>query len=832
MKLDRRYIKQISLLSYIFIFNYVLCAQSLPEGTYHQTRERSYNILHYKAELDINMAQGEVQGNAYITLVPLRTIVHLFLNGHRLTVSNVELLRPQEQALKFDAGQDSLLVQFTRPMSVADTMVLGIAYTAQPNAGMYFQKDPADEKAFYCTTYGEGGLHANWLPIYNDVNDKFSSEMLVTVPDTYTVLSNGNLVGISEIRAGFQQFHWLQQRPHSNYLIALYIGKLDSVYLPPAGGKIPVTGWVPPGRQEEARYVLRNTPRMIEYFSKIFGFPYPWNRYDQVIIPDYPIGGMEHTAITGLRASVLRRVPVPLSASPNFETYNDVWTNEALISHELAHMWFGDLVTCRSLNYIWLHESFATFAQMLWEGEYYGQDRFYMDKIEALRRYLNYVHETHVIRPLEYARWDAVGDCYVDEEVYLKGALIVDMLKTILGEDNFYRVCSYYLRTHQFDNVESNDFKLAIEEVTGKNMNWFFNDWIYGAGHPVFEVQYEYLNHLKKIDLQISQIQSQVEGQDLFTLPVVITIATTQGSRMDTVWVNAKHNRFQLECSEKPVMVSFDGGGQLVAEINFPRSLSELIYQSRFDRLPGRFQALRQMAENYPQQIEALQVFENILSQNNYWGIQAEAASLLGSFHLPEAEKVLLRALQAEDYHVRKAAVLAVVNFRPDFAEKILSHVIEQEKENDVVATAIVVMARLKQPKCISLIRQQLQRNSWYDEIKVACMQAFELIADRSLVPDIKKYSCYPAHQHLISAALSAWARCAPDDPELHRLLMEYVFDAPYSIRFKATAMLGSLYVYSAIPILEKLYDTSGDGDLRISAKNALDNIERFGKSE
>ena len=828
---NRSDIKHISILGYFIIFSYGLTAQSLPEGTYHQTRERTYNILHYKAELEINFNRREVQGDATITLVPLRPLDRLLLDGHKLVVSNVELGQSQQRVLSFAAGQDSLSIQFSTLQAVTDTLVVKITYTAQPNAGMYFQKDPADEQTLYCTTYGEGGLNANWLPIYNDLNDKFSSEMLVTVPGSYTVLSNGRLVKISDAGAGLKQFHWLQQQAHSNYLIALYIGRIDSVNLPPVERKIPVTGWVPPGRQEEARYVLHNTTRMIEYFSKLFGYPYPWDKYDQVVLPDYPIGGMEHTSITGLRTSILRYVPAPQSASPNFETYNDVWTNEALISHELAHMWFGDLVTCRSLNYIWLNESFATFAQMKWEGEYYGQDRFFLDKFEALQRYLSHVHQTHLIRPLEYARWNAVSDCYVDEEVYLKGALVVDMLKSILGADDFYRVCGYYLHKHQFDNVTSNDFKIAIEEVTGRNMDWFFNDWIYGAGHPVFEVSYNYLARLKTIDLQVNQVQPQVAGQDLFALPVEITIVTSSGSKTDTVWVNEKFNRFQFECSEKPAMVSFDGGGQLVAEIDFPRSLPELIYQSQSDRLPGRLQALRQIAQNYPQQMEALQVFEHIVAQQNFWGIQAEAAYLLGSFHLQQAEKVLLQALKVEDYHVRKSAVLSLINFRPDFAEKVIRQVIEREKEDDVVGTAIVVLARLNPRKYVSIIRQQLSRESWYDEIKVACLKAFELIGDKSLVPDIKPYSSYPCHQHLISAALAAWAACAPEDPQLHDLLMKYVFDAPYSIRYQAVDMLGSLAVQEAVPVLKNLLATSGDGDLRIAAANALENIRSAGGS-
>jgi len=714
--------------------------------------------------------------------------------------------------------------------NISDTLVLHVSYSAQPNAGMYFQRDPQYKDAFYCYTYGEGGLHANWLPIYNDVNDKFSSEMVVTVPSGYTVISNGKLIDRSTVQPDFQRFHWLQELPHSNYLIALYIGKFDSVSLRSARGKIPVNAWFPKGRESEARYVLKNTTDMIEFFSNLIGYPYPWNKYDQIIIPDYAPGGMEHTSVTGLRASILRTIPEPVSASPNLERYHEIWTNEGLISHELAHMWFGDLVTCRSLNHIWLNESFATYLQFVWEGKYYGREMFDLDRNEAMDHYLNYVRKTHLIRPLEYDRYDAIGEIYNNEHVYFKGSLILNMLKGILGEENFYRVCSYYLHQHQFKNVESNDLKIAIEEVTGRNLDWFFKDWVYGAGHPVFEVGYQYLPDKKVIDLSIKQIQPHVEGQDLFTLPVEITIGMAKTSHTDTVWVEQRSQQFMLPCSEKPELVSFDGGGQLVAEVNFPKSLKELIYQSRFDRLPGRIRALRQMADNYPANVEAVQAFNDIMKEDNFWGIQAEAASRLGSFHISEAEPVLLQALKAKNFHVRKAAALALPGFRVDFAEKTLWRVIEQEKENDVVATAIVALAKVNPQKNISFLRQQLQKDSWYNEIKIACMQAFEIIGDSSLVNEIKPYCHYPHHQHLIGAALSAWVSCAPNDEQLHRLLMQYVFDAANSIQYQAVELLGSLNVRESIPVLEKVYNTSGDRDLRIAAATALEQIKRFEK--
>jgi aminopeptidase N len=804
-------------------------AQSLPKGKYHRNRERVIDIIHYKANLNFDFSKREVRGEATIVFSPLVKIDTFPLDAYRMDVKKVNLVENgTNRSLKFNMNEETVEIALGRKYLPKSTLTVTILYSAKPNAGMYFLEDRANKGQFVIYTYGAGEMKANWLPIYTAYNDKFSSEMIVTVPPPYTAISNGKLVDVQRQKNGNQTFRWKQELPHSQYLISLFIGEFEKGELEPAFGTIPVGYWVLKGRLEEGAFAFRNTTKMVEFFSQRLNYKYPWSKYDQIAIPDYGPGAMENTSITGHSASVLRKENAPENfGPPNFASYYSVWTAENLISHELAHHWFGNNITCRNINYLWLNESFATYCQMLWDEESLGKETFYFDRQEALDQYLDYVKENHIIRPLEYAYYDSVTDMYTNQLTYLKGAIVLHMLRNILGDEEFFKVLSYFLHKHEFSSVVSSDFKIAIEEATGRNLDWFFDDWVYGGGYPIFEVAYTFLKDHKLINLTVSHVQPIIKGQDLFTLPIEITIVTSKGEKKETIWVKNKSDQFLLHCDEEPLMVSFDGSGALVAEVLFDKSLDELIYQVFNDEIPGRIRAMRAMACSLPIHQKTVQTFSDILSKEYFWGLKAEATFLLGKLCTPEAEKVLLQALKSSDYRVRKAAILALRNFRKDFAKKTLRNVILQDKHTDVVGTAIVSLAKTDPTGSKDFIRSQLNRPAWYDEINLACLNAFEIMGDEQLVLDIEKFTTNENHDSHQIAALAAWRSCASDVQKLHKVLMNYAEYGKYSLKWYSIELLGSLLVEEAMRILEKISNESGDNDLRVIAKEALFKIKR-----
>jgi HEAT repeat protein len=304
-------------------------------------------------------------------------------------------------------------------------------------------------------------------------------------------------------------------------------------------------------------------------------------------------------------------------------------------------------------------------------------------------------------------------------------------------------------------------------------------------------------------------------------------VATTNGVTKHRIWVENAEDQFLFESGAKPLMVSFDGGGDLVAELKFDKEIDELLYQIRHDELPGRIWALRQLAKRFPSRAETAGVISDILSGDGFWGLKAEAVLQAGSLRTPAARQVITSALQNPEYRIRKAAVLAIADFGGGVAKETLINIINKDTHTDVVGTAIVALAKTDPDIDIDFIRKQIRRPSWYNEITIACMRAFAILAKENLVSEIKPFTAEGYNQQVRMDALKAWEKCAPDDPELHKMLMKLVEKSPYQVQILAIKMLGRLRVTKAKPLLEKMVREWGDDNLVVLAKEALKDIQR-----
>jgi len=807
---------------FLFLTNPLL-AQRLPTGHFNTNRPRQYDLIHYSAALSFDFDQGMVKGVATLRLSPLRRIQQLSLDAIALQVQAVQVA---QQDVRFESSGRTLNITLPDQASPTDTFEVIVRYSAHPKAGLYFIRDSDSPKNYFVTTYGENGLHANWTPIFSDVNDRFSTELLLTVPTPYVAIANGKLVEQIDGDNNMRTFHWRQELPHAGYLMALYIGDFEHGTLPSAFGEIPMSYWVPRGKQAQGAYVFRNTTRMVEFFSHRFKVRFPWDKYDQIAIPNFPAGAMEHTGITGHEVSILRTAKDAYDFSPTLDNVATPWSAEAIISHELAHQWFGNLVTCRNLSYIWLNESFASFLMFLWDEESLGEEQYLFSLDLAKQAYYSYVQSENIIRPLEYHYFDDANTIYATEITYFKGAAILHMLRRTLGDDAFFSAMSAYLKKHAFGNVISEDLKIAIEESTGENLDWFFADWITGGGHPDFNVSYDYLGASKQVILHVEQTQPFVEGQNLFQLPVQVTLATQNNTWSEEIWLEAEEEHVALDCPEQPLMVSFDGRGDLVAQITFDKTLSELAYQARHDQLPGRLWAVRELAAHFPAAATTHAVFAEILQAKMFWGLRAEVARQLANVRGPGATNLLESALRAQDYRVRKAAVLALEQFPIALSSPKLKQIIRRDQQADVVAAAILALSKIEDGLSPDFLRSQLDRKSWYDEIQIAGMLACEQLADESLLPVIREYAAERYNQDLRGAALNAWAATAPEDEALRDLLIGLTKSSTYVLQQAAIAMLGDLYVEKAAPRLREIIADEADDNLVTLAEKALRKLD------
>ncbi len=810
-----------------------LAAQHLPGGTYRPNTERMYDIVHYKADLRIDWSKKQVLGTATVRFHVLSAASSIDLDAYWLKISGVKDLATGKP-LRYSSTDALLSIDMGKTLQSTDTVSIAITYTAQPTAGLYFgDAGPNTNNKPTIFTYGEGGIHANWLPIYNENNDKFSTEMIVTVEKPFTAISNGALLETKENRDGSRTFHWYQSLPHSNYLIALFVGNYVSVPLRPAFGSIPLSVWVHPGQEDQAQSMFARTPEMVEFFSERFSFRYPWDKYDQISVFDYAIGAMENTSITGHNDRILRNPGQLEEFGPDFENYNANFTAEAIISHELGHHWFGDNTTCRTLANLWINESFASYMMMLWDEHRLGTEYLQSQTQVALQSYLKYVEDSHIIRPLEYRFFDSRDEIYNQQTTYQKGAIVLHMLRWVLGDEEFFKGLGYFQNKYQFSNVESKDLETAFEEAVGRNLTWFFDEWIWGGGHPVFEVQATYVPARKKVEVKVEQVQPLVDGQGVFALPVEIRIDANGKTQKYRVWVERQSEHFVFDTDSAPDMVSFDGRGALVADIRFEKSPAELVHQLNNDELPGRLRALRQLAERYPSNPETLNAIRSLLASDAHWSLKAEGTLLLKNLGSNDAETLLLSRLSAQEYHSRKAAVIALGSRFTDAARSALRKTVESEKNDDVAATALVSLATVDPSLSPEYLRSQLQKDSWYDVKRLAALKAIEILASNRFVPLVREYVNTKYNYELRQQALKSWAACSPTDAQLMEKLISTVKNDILSVQNYAMEILGTLKDPRAIPVLEETARRSGDIDVRKAARDALEEVKRVdGKSE
>ena len=826
----------------VVLLAFVCCAAAaqvvpghrLPEGPERPVRDREIHIERYRADLKFDMPREEISGNATIALSSMRSgLTEVALDAAGLDVTGATA---SGSPAKFQVDRTARAVRITlpRPLAAGEKTTVGVTWSVHPKTGMYFF--PATRmRAAQAWNYGEGGLHDGWLPIYNDVNDKFAVDLAVTVAKPYSALANGVLTETRENSDGTRTFHWVQEKPIPNYLITVDVGEFARLPIGEAKlstGAVPLSAWTPPGTEAKAALAFRDTPKMVEFFSERFGYPFPWAKYDQVALREFAVGAMETTTLTGFSESHLKGPDDPPDSSPALDEAYPTWTYEDTVSHELAHHWFGDLVTCRSLGSIWLNESFASFCHTVWNGHAHGEDDLTYQRWLYLNKYLDYVRGTGTVRPMEFLRYKSPSAMYQTETTYLKGSLVLHMLRHIVGDSDFYRTLSDYLRAHQFDNAESEDLKRAFESSCGRNLSWFFDDWIRGGGgHPVFEVSYRWVPERKQVDLTVKQIQADLSFENDFRLPVDVEIATPSGTRQHRVEVSGWSTLIALPSEEKPQRVVFDKGGWLVAEVKFDRPLSEILRELDGGDLAGRLRAARQLAVNYRGRDETITALSRVVADPNaYWGLRQEAAIDLGSCG-EAAVPALDRALADPDRRLRRAVAIALGRAGGKVAVEALGRAISRDRAEDVVAAAEVSLARTAGSAARASLERQLSRDSQYwDVIRLGAIQGLAELGDAALAPTFEKFTNAEYVQDVRTVALAGWLRAAPEDPKLADTLRTLSRDRNRSVRESALEKLGSLHHAADAGLFRSLADSDPDPNVAAIARDALGEIEGFTK--
>ena len=806
----------------------------LPTGMEQSVRERQVDITRVAADLTVDMEQQTIGGSVTITFTPLRSELDaLILDAASLDIDKVELVQAAPTPeLDFSVEDRTLRIVLPAGIEPGVDVTIRISYTAHPTSGLYFFAATKTRTA-EAWNYGEGGRHSNWLPLYNDTNDRFAVDLRITVDDPYVVLCNGSLHDATRNSDGTRTFHWSQEEPIPNYLLALNIGEFVEVPLADArvGQRtIPLSVWTHAGDEDSAAFSFGTTPKMVEFFSDVLGYDYPWLKYDQVTLRNF-WGAMETTSMVGFAESSLHNEG---GLTDDFLELNEAWptwTTEDTISHELAHHWFGDLVTCRSIASIWLNESFASYLHTVWNGHAHGENDLTYQRWRYLQRYLEYVRETGEVRPLEYSHYDTSDDMYTEEITYLKGALVLHFLRHVLGDQDFSRGITSYLEQHAFSEVDSFDFQRALENETGRNLNWFFEDWIRGGGgYPALNVSYLWVPERKELDLTIEQVQAMQPFEGHFDVPIDVEITTATGSLVHTVRLHENELNIALPCDGEPLMVVVDKGNWLVAEIHQNQSMDELVYQLQHGDLAAGLRAARQLAEDYDRDPAALAALVGVLGgRDAHWGLRQEAALDLGAMGGDDAIAALVSGLDDPNSRIRRAAAIGLGRAGGAISAMALERSIGSDSAEEVIGAAAIALGTMRASSAKEVLVAQIDRDSrYFDVIRQSALTGLAELEDESLAPVFERYVDQSFNNEVRAAAIEGWSRAAQRNAAFRRTLRDLAYDPDYRIRGIALEKMGGLHSADDLDFLREYAATAADPNLQKTARVAAETIAAF----
>src|SRR5258705_222404 len=648
-------------------------------------RSRDYDLRHSKIALRFNLEQRKVLGEVTHSLSVLRDgTAKIVFDSAGLTIQKVTV---NKAAAKFETTADKLIIPLPAAARAGEKFIIAFRYEGQPAKGIYFilpDKDYPDRPK-QIWTQGESEDTRYYLPTYDYPNDRLTTETILTVPASWITVSNGKLISVSDAGKGLKTWYWKESVPSSTYLITIVAGEFDEVKDTWRG--IPVTYYAPKGRGDRLPINFGRTPAMMELFSKKFGVDYPWEKYAQVMADDFVAGGMENSSATTNSSTSL----VHPKLAPEYFTGHD-----DLISHELGHQWFGDLVTIKDWGDIWLNEGFATFLEAVWTEAHFGKDQADYERWNNAREWF----ESSNLWNKPIVRHDFDDASEFDGNAYNKAGWVLYMLRHQIGEDAFYRGLKRYLEVNRGKNVVTSDLSKAVEEATHTNVDQFFSQWLYGAGAPKFELSYTYDGEKHQVVLNVKQTQ-KVEGRvGLFRVPVDVEITTASGPKLYNVTVAKEKQALSLPAESAPLMVLFDKGGHILKSADFHKDKKEWLYQLKnAAEVADRADAATALGKLKNDE-EVVAALGETLRNDKAWGVRATAADTLGKLDGASATKLLLAAVDSNDKPwVRSRVVSALGNFKDDAAVAAKVNAIAQQDDSyRARAASLQSIGRLQGP--------------------------------------------------------------------------------------------------------------------------------------
>ena len=665
-----------ALIALFFISNVTAQENEIMEDSSWKTTYRGFatkenDLIHTKLVANFDYAKSQLNGEVWLDLHPhFYATNSLLLDAKGMDIHEITIVEGGvKKKLNYVYDSLQLKISLDKTYTAQQNYTVYIKYTAKPNEymakgsqaitdakGLYFINPLGTDKSkpTQIWTQGETEGTSVWIPIIDKTNQKCTQEFHLTVPSKYVSLSNGLLVKQIENNNGTRMDIWKMDQPHSPYLFFIGIGDyaiIKDIYTSKRKDqknekrKIEVSYYIEKEYEKDARKIYGKTPSMIAFYEQKLGIPFPWAKYAQISGRDYVSGAMENTTCT-LHGDAVQQNSRELVDGNNWES---------TIAHELFHQWFGDLVTAESWSNLTVNESFADYSQTLWLEHSKGKDAGQYENYSGLRSYLS--------SPSDGEK-DLVRFYYKDREdmfdlvSYQKGGRILNMLRHYVGDDAFFASLNKYLTDNKFSNGSAIKLKLAFEAVTGKDLNWFFNQWYFSNGHPYIRISQKYIAEKKQVLVVLQQTQTQ---DKIFELPVGIDVYVTDKKNHYDVWSKNRVDSFYFPAAVAPDNVNVDNDKVLLWSKEESKPLSQYVYQyNHANNFLDRFEAINEAAENMSK--PAAQALNKAALKDSFYIIRQKAIHAYNPAAItPEIEELIANmAINDPSTQVREDAIDAI----------------------------------------------------------------------------------------------------------------------------------------------------------------------------
>ncbi|MCE2672236.1 MAG: M1 family metallopeptidase [Microcystis sp. 53598_E5] len=796
----------------------------LPGAKPHYNPDRPGQVNHIFLDLIIDIPRQSFQGSCQITLTPIRQgISSLTLDAVDLNINSVFI---EGISQPFDYDRSLLTIHLLQP-TTDKPIILTINYQVnQPQRGLYFigPDEYYPDKPMQVWTQGEDEDSRFWFPCFDYPGQLTTSEIRVKIPQPYIAISNGELISVATVGED-RIYHWSQKQIHPTYLMTLAVG--DFAELCDSWNGVPVTYYVEKGREEEGQRSMGKTPRMIEFFSQKFGYPYPYPKYAQVCVDDFIFGGMENTSTTILtdRCLIDQRASI-----------DHTWT-ESLVAHELAHQWFGDLVVIKHWSHAWIKEGMASYSEVLWTESEYGKAAASYYLLGEARSYLE-EDTSRYRRPIVTHVYREAIELY-DRHLYEKGACVYHMIRSILGEDLFGKAIQTFVRDNAHKTVETVDLLRAIEKATGYNLLFLFDQYVYRGGHPDYKVAYSWDNQNNLAQLTVTQTQDEKELFDL-KIPVAFAYLNSEDITYN-LRIHQKEQSFYFPLAQKPDFVKFDRGNNFLKTVTLEYPIGELKAQLQQDPDPiSRIYAAIAIAKKGG--LEAIEALGTSLENEPFWGVRVEVAKQLATLGLDQAVTALIKGLNDEKAQVRRAVVEGLSEIKTLDSYHALKSLLEAGDASYYVEAAAarglgsmaVGQLQNKEGEIIDLLNHILQlRKGWNEVVRAGAIGGLsQLKTSPAALESILTYTALGTPQPLRLGAIRALGAISSGQTtdKLTVILERLETIAKETFFLTQVAVcnaLGQIENAKAIVILQALSDRTPDGRVRRVAEEAVQKVQK-----